>query len=162
MYVCVMRHGKAEPFKENKNDRDRMLTEVGEQQCELMASLAKRWWPAGKSSLWVSPYMRARQSASYLKKYIDFDSFHTHQAIADGNLEVVYEEILSREKVNVVCLIGHSPSIDKWAETWTGYAIDYKPGSLALFDYDPFSGKAGSGKLLMYINTKAAQLLNRM
>jgi phosphohistidine phosphatase len=157
-----MRHGKAEPFNKDKNDKDRMLTEVGEQQCERMASLAKRWWPAGTSSLWVSPYIRACQSAAYLKKYIDFDSFHTHQAIADGNLDKVYADILSQETADVVCLVGHSPFIDKWAEAWTGYFVDYKPGSIALYEYDPFSGKAGSGKLLMYLNPKAAQLLDRM
>jgi phosphohistidine phosphatase len=162
MYLCIMRHGKAEPFKTDKIDADRMLTEAGEQQCEQMASLAKKWWPAGKSSLWVSPYIRACQTAAYLKKYISFDSFHTHQAIADGNLDVVYTDILSREKSEIVCLVGHSPFIDKWAEAWTGYFVDYKPGSMALYEYDPFSGKAGTGKLLMYVHPKAGQLLHRI
>ena len=68
-----------------------------------MAKWAASWWPSGKTALWVSPYVRTCQTASYLEKYLPIEQFHTHKAIASGDLVAVYDEILSRETADVVC-----------------------------------------------------------
>ena len=86
MYVCLMRHGKAQPFELHQPDKLRELTEKGCNQASSMAKWAASWWPSGKTALWVSPYLVAG-----------------------------YDEILSRETADVVCLIGHSPFLDRWA-----------------------------------------------
>ena len=71
----------------------------------------------------------------------------------------VYDEILSRETADVVCLIGHSPFLDRWAQAWTGTAVDFKPGSMALFDFDVHGGRIGSASLLFYAHPKALKFL---
>ena len=156
MYICLMRHGKAEPFQEGRADQDRELTAKGKKQSVMMADLALRWWPEGKTSLWASPYVRACQTAAFLEQTLDIETFHTHPAIAEGNLQGLYEEILCKEKADIVCIVGHSPYLDQWAVKWTGTAVDFKTGSMALFEYDPYSGNEGSASLVLYLHPKAA------
>lgn len=159
MYVCLMRHGKAQPFELHQPDKLRELTEKGCNQASSMAKWAASWWPSGKTALWVSPYVRTCQTASYLEKYLPIEQFHTHKAIASGDLVAVYDEILSRETADVVCLIGHSPFLDRWGQAWTGTAVDFKPGSMALFDFDVHGGRIGSASLLFYAHPKALKFL---
>ena len=89
MYVCLMRHGKAQPFELHQPDKLRELTEKGCNQASSMAKWAASWWPSGKTALWVSPYVRTCQTASYLEKYLPIEQFHTHKAIASGDLVAV-------------------------------------------------------------------------
>jgi len=42
MYVCLMRHGKAEAAADGMADADRRLNEKGIQQVMTMANLAKK------------------------------------------------------------------------------------------------------------------------
>ena len=109
MYLCLMRHGKAQPFSLKKPDKLRELTEKGCWQADSMANWAASWWPEGKTALWVSPYVRTCQTASYLEQQLPIGQFHTHEALASGDLVAVYDQILSQEKSDVVCIVGHSP-----------------------------------------------------
>ena len=93
MYVCLMRHGKAQPFYLHQPDKLRELTEKGCNQASSMAKWASSWWPSGKTALWVSPYVRTCQTAAYLEKHLPIEQFHTHKAIASGDLVAVYDEI---------------------------------------------------------------------
>jgi phosphohistidine phosphatase len=34
--------------------------------------------------------------------------------------------------------------------------VDFKTGSMALFEYDPYSGNEGSASLVLYLHPKAA------
>lgn len=97
MYLCLMRHGKAQPFSLKKPDKLRELTEKGCCQAASMASWAASWWPEGKTALWVSPYVRTCQTASYLEQQLPIGQFHTHEALASGDLVAVYDQILSQE-----------------------------------------------------------------
>ena len=98
MYLCLMRHGKAQPFSLKKPDKLRELTEKGCWQADSMANWAASWWPEGKTALWVSPYVRTCQTASYLEQQLPIGQFHTHEALASGDLVAVYDQILSQEK----------------------------------------------------------------
>lgn len=120
-----------------------------------MAQWAATWWPKGKTSLWASPYVRTCQTASYLEKYLPVQDFHTHEALGAGELVHIYDEILSQEKADIVCLVGHSPFLDRWAQAWIGTTIDFKPASLAFFDFDLHGGRIGSASLLLYAHPKA-------
>lgn len=91
MYVCLMRHGKAQPFYLHQPDKLRELTEKGCNQASSMAKWASSWWPSGKTALWVSPYVRTCQTAAYLEKHLPIEQFHTHKAIASGDLVAVYD-----------------------------------------------------------------------
>lgn len=158
MYLCLMRHGKAEPFQLNQEDKLRELTEEGCKQVASMARWAASWWPEGTVSLWASPYIRTCQTASYLEKYLPIQKFHTHEAIASGSLVSVYDEILSRDPADVLCIVGHSPFLERWTQAW-GASIDFQTGSLALFDFDLHGGRIGSASLLLYAQPKALALL---
>mgnify|MGYP002231113064 CR=1 FL=1 len=81
-----------------------------------MANWAASWWPEGKTALWVSPYVRTCQTASYLEQQLPIGQFHTHEALASGDLVAVYDQILSQEKSDVVCIVGHSPFLDRWVQ----------------------------------------------
>ena len=121
MYLCLMRHGKAQPFSLKKPDKQRELTEKGCCQAASMSSWAASWWPEGKTAL--------------------------------------YDQILSREKSDVVCIVGHSPFLDRWVQAWTGTAVDFKTGSMALLDFDVHGGRIGSASLLFYVHPKALKFL---
>ncbi|WP_296826288.1 histidine phosphatase family protein [uncultured Megasphaera sp.] len=155
MYLCVMRHGKAQPFSLKKPDKLRELTDKGCWQAASMAQWASSWWPEGKTALWVSPYVRTCQTASYLEQELPIAQFHTHEALASGDLVAVYDQILSQEKSDVVCIVGHSPFLDRWVQAWTGTAVDFKTGSMALLDFDVHGGRIGSASLLFYVHPKA-------
>ena len=57
--------------------------------------------------------------------------------------------------------VGHSPYIELWTKAWTGLDIQFKTGSMALFDYDPFDSNGGTASLLMYMSPKAAKLIKK-
>lgn len=158
MYVCLVRHGKAEPYHIGKEDKDRELIEKGKKQVQLMTASAAYWWPEGPVSLYTSPYVRAYQTAWILKEQFMPVSFQTHPAIAAGDLDRVYADILCKDTSGSICIVGHAPSLNTWAKAWTGTEIDFKTGSMALFDYDPYGGNVGSAKLLLYIQPKGAAL----
>ena len=42
---------------------------------------------------------------------------------------------------------------------WTGTAVDFKTGSMALFDFDVHGGRIGSASLLFYVHPKALKFL---
>lgn len=159
MYVCLMRHGKAEPYCEGSSDRRRELVEKGKKQAALMVDAAQRWWPEGRTVLWASPAVRTCQTAAFFHDHIPYEAFHTHAALASGDLDAVYRDILCRTDADVTCIVGHSPYLDQWAETWTGTKVDFKTGSMALFDYDPYGGPWGSAALLLYLHPKGARLM---
>lgn len=161
MYICLMRHGKSEPYQKGIPDERRELIAVGKEQVKQMIETATRWWPDGKTCLWSSPYIRACQTASYFANHIAYDSFHRHQAIAEGDLIAVYHDIICPSDADVVCLIGHSPYLEQWAYQWSGIRLDFTTGSMALFDYDKYSGALGTGSLMLYIQPKVVSLLHQ-
>lgn len=155
-----MRHGKAETFGTGVIDKNRELVETGKKQVQSMIQLATYWWPAGNTALWSSPYVRACQTAGYFNHVIPYTSFHTHEAIANGNLEQVYTDIIYHSKADVLCIVGHSPYLDQWIRQWTGSSLDLKTGSMALLAYDKYSGTVGSASLLFYVQPEGTKLFN--
>lgn len=160
MYICLMRHGKAEPYSLNKEDKDRELIEKGRVQAATMARAALHWWPDGIVSLWASPYVRACQTAQIVEEQLSPVAFHTHPAIAAGDLQTVYKDILTQDTSDIICIVGHAPYLNEWAKAWTGTEIDFKTGSMALFEYDQHDGKVGAGTLLCYVQPKGAALFH--
>ena len=161
MYVCLMRHGKAEPYHDGMDDKKRELIEKGKKQAAAMLDAARLWWPEGTNVLWASPYIRTCQTAAFFDTRIPYTAFHTHPAIAAGDLDAVYKDILCGSDGDVVCIVGHSPYLEQWTKAWTGLDIQFKTGSMALFDYDPFDSNRGTASLLMYMSPKAAKLIKK-
>lgn len=158
MYICLMRHGQAEPLQPERADKNRELTGRGKEQVQTMLQMAKQWWPAGKTVLWSSPYVRACQTAGYFTHVIPYESFHTHPAIADGNLARVYTDIICKTEADVLCMVGHAPYLDQWVRQWTGMTIEFETASMAVLDYDVYGGTVGSASLLSYVQPQGAAL----
>ena len=154
-----MRHGKAEPLAMGGQDRDRVLAEQGRKQVEAMAALAKRWWPAGTTHIWSSPYERAWQSALIMSRQLHCDGVKCHDALSEGDLPRFYEYVLLPETADAVLVVGHEPFLGQWMKDLTGTALDFKAGSMALLEYDPSTGTAGQASLLFYVQPKATILL---
>ena len=72
-----------------------------------------------------------------------------------GNEIQTINPVLLISKNDVVLVVGHEPFLGHWAKEITGTPIDFKTGSIAIFEYDP----AGHGKLLLYVQPKAATLI---
>lgn len=159
MFLCLMRHGKAEILKHGSNDSQRHLTENGRQRVTVMASLAKRWWPAGNTIIWSSPLVRARETAIIMGRAIQAVYMDMHSSIAAGDLRSFYQDVLIKEKNDVVLVVGHEPFLGHWSKEITGTPIDFKTGSIAIFEYDPTAGSLGHGNLFLYVQPKAATLI---
>jgi phosphohistidine phosphatase len=161
MYVCLMRHGKAEAAADGMADADRRLNEKGIQQVMAMANLAKKLWPLGTTAVWASPLLRARETAVTMSRAIRAEKLSSHEAIASGDIQAVYTDILAQEKSDVVLLVGHEPYLSRWLKQWTGLSLDFKAGSMVLLDYDSTAGTVGQGSMILFVRPDGADLILR-
>jgi len=156
-----MRHGKAEAAADGMADADRRLNEKGIQQVMTMANLAKKLWPLGTTAVWSSPLLRARETAVTMSRAIRAEKLSSHEAIASGDIQTVYTDILAQETSDVVLLVGHEPYLSRWLKQWTGLSLDFKAGSLVLLDYDSSAGTVGQGSMILFVRPDGADLILR-
>ena len=113
MLVYIMRHGEAESLAGNDNDRE--LTPLGAYECALMGQWASTMRPC-VDCIWVSPYIRAKQSLAALRANwtsasatLDIQEFLTPNgnvtAAADALWDLAYLGIES------VLVVSHMPLI---------------------------------------------------
>lgn len=159
MYVALMRHGKAEPYKEGMDDSGRVLLPRGKDDAQTMASLLHSWWPGKPARIWTSPFVRACQTADILSQQLQPAVVRTDPFLGSGDLSGLYQELCTLPQDDTVLLIGHQPYLDRWAAAWTGNPVGFKTASVAFFSYDPYDGPYGKGKLLLYMHPAGARLL---
>ncbi len=158
MYICLMRHGKAEPYRDGQDDSGRVLTSRGIQDVRDMAALARKWWPGGTTRIWTSPLIRACQTADIMSQSLQPAAIRTDCYIGDGDLSGLYEELKALPEMDILLIVGHQPYLDRWTEAWTGSPAGFKTASMALVSYDPYDGNFGKGKLLLYLHPAGARL----
>ena len=158
MYICLMRHGKAEPYRDGQDDSGRVLTSRGIQDVRDMAALARKWWPGGTTRIWTSPLIRAGQTADIMSQSLQPAAIRTDCYIGDGDLSGLYEELKALPEMDTLLIVGHQPYLDRWTEAWTGSPAGFKTASMALVSYDPYDGNFGKGKLLLYLHPAGARL----
>lgn len=158
MYICLMRHGKAEPYRDGQDDSGRVLTSRGIQDVRDMAALARKWWPGGTTRIWTSPLIRACQTADIMSQSLQPAAIRTDCYIGDGDLSGLYEELKALPEMDTLLIVGHQPYLDRWIEAWTGSPAGFKTASMALVSYDPYDGNFGKGKLLLYLHPAGARL----
>lgn len=158
MYICLMRHGKAEPYRDGQDDSGRVLTSRGIQDVRDMAALARKWWPGGTTRIWMSPLIRACQTADIMSQSLQPAAIRTDCYIGDGDLSGLYEELKALPEMDTLLIVGHQPYLDRWTEAWTGSPAGFKTASMALVSYDPYDGNFGKGKLLLYLHPAGARL----
>lgn len=158
MYICLMRHGKAEPYRDGQDDSGRVLTSRGIQDVRDMAALARKWWSGGTTRIWTSPLIRACQTADIMSQSLQPAAIRTDCYIGDGDLSGLYEELKALPEMDTLLIVGHQPYLDRWTEAWTGSPAGFKTASMALVSYDPYDGNFGKGKLLLYLHPAGARL----
>lgn len=158
MYICLMRHGKAELYRDGQDDSGRVLTSRGIQDVRDMAALARKWWPGGTTRIWTSPLIRACQTADIMSQSLQPAAIRTDCYIGDGDLSGLYEELKALPEMDTLLIVGHQPYLDRWTEAWTGSSAGFKTASMALVSYDPYDGNFGKGKLLLYLHPAGARL----
>lgn len=69
MKLWILRHGEAQPHA--PRDADRELTPLG---CEQVLRSAEQLRSKPLNSIWVSPYVRAQQTAALVREALGFTS----------------------------------------------------------------------------------------
>lgn len=161
MYVCLMRHGKAEPYSIGIEDGLRHLTEKGRADILAMAALASQWWPMGTMRLWTSPTVRTCETAEIMGRKLHPTTIQTWDAIEKGIFAPLHEEILGDALAQSILIVGHSPFLEEWTKKITGASLEYKTGTLVCMDYDPYDGVYGKGKIVLLFHPQGAQMLLR-
>lgn len=161
MYLGLMRHGEAQPFVLGQADDTRALTEKGRRQVASVAALARRLWPLGQTDIWTSPVIRAKETAAVMSRSIRAASLSIHDAVGEGDFQALYQEGLMQAKADAVLIIGHEPYLSRWFHSLTGMSQDFKPGTLAILDYDPSVEPVGQASLLVYVQPQGADLILR-
>lgn len=107
MLISLLRHGAAEQKKDGP-DEDRQLTRAGILETRAVIGKLKMYAPAF-DLIWVSPYQRARQTASALRIAIPDVSFEINKQITPN--DDVYELMDAIEKCGVhqLLIVSHNP-----------------------------------------------------
>ncbi|WP_448563919.1 phosphohistidine phosphatase SixA [Thalassotalea ganghwensis] len=140
MQIFIMRHGQASPSGET--DSQRPLTPYGIEETEKMA----RWLSRLDSKIdtvWVSPYLRAQQTAQYVKRQLtDVETTDTLPIITpSGNAKQVHDFIdgaLANHSMNTLLIVSHMPLVSYLVAELTaeGNAAIFQTASIAQIDYD--------------------------
>ena len=137
MEIFLLRHGNAEPIA--ARDRDRNLTALGREEITRVMNASTE---IGQSvqKLWVSPYVRAQQSASVALSYlphIQAEDLITLQALTpDSNPQEVVDLLYEFNQTSVM-IVSHQPLIGILLDKLCGFEPgQYRmgTGSLAAID----------------------------
>lgn len=124
--LYIMRHGQAEARA--SSDAERALTTRGEKDVERMAdALASEWTELDQ--LWVSPYRRARQTASIVTDVLDrgAEPTVTELLTPDADLEALCAQLQACEEDHLL-LVSHMPLVGDLIHHLTGA----EPGHYAM------------------------------
>ena len=166
--LLLVRHGKAERGRAGLPDEERSLVpgaaEALAASYPATFSLLKEL-PAGQAiaaaetpiQLWVSPALRARQTADCVATALEACDLpvgpaQEHASLLYQNREAFYQELSATPADATIIAVGHIPFMEDVLERLTGCAIAFKPGSVAAVSLsgDPDS-RASEGRLLWFV-----------
>ena len=119
MELYLIRHGIAADRAEYSDDRERPLTDKGEQRTQ---QVAQRFYEIGLrfELILTSPLLRARQTAEILQKVGLSQQLEVFSPLApNGELQAWVNWYLDKrynEKESTIALVGHQPNLGDWAE----------------------------------------------
>ncbi|WP_386686047.1 phosphohistidine phosphatase SixA [Lonepinella sp. MS14437] len=145
MKIFIMRHGEAEMFA--KSDKDRPLTEFGEQSSSNQGAWLKET-AAQFDKVLVSPYIRTKQTFEYINNIFD-DKLTERTEIWDaitpyGKAEVIvdYLSVLFDEDIQQILIVSHLPLVGEIvAELCGKNNVSFLPATIAEIDWDGEIGK---------------------
>ncbi|MCH3942493.1 MAG: histidine phosphatase family protein [Atopobiaceae bacterium] len=157
--VVLVRHGKAEPKRAGQPDEERKLTGRGNDALAAAFPDSFRMLkvPIDGIQLWVSPTVRAIQTAYQVRRVVDIDDEQQRRCLADQDIDAFFDE-LSKSEFSTIIAVGHIPFMNKVSGILCGCELPFAPGAVACIELqdsiDPTSLKAAAeapGRLLWFI-----------
>ena len=149
MYIFIMRHGDAVTVA--NNDSDRILSKIGIQQSIQSAKWLKKFISNRAIKIdvsLVSPYVRAKQTFTHMKRFIDLDnsltanSFDTEVITPTGDVFIAHSELdtllMEQPNTQAVLLVSHLPFVSFLLDELcsTQQSLVFSTGAIACVDYD--------------------------
>ena len=146
--VVLIRHGEAKNKRLGETDFDRELTKRGAAALEeaFPHSLALvRVTQA--SELWVSPAVRARQTAEIANKTLGIATVREVEALYEQD-QMEFLDELAQADADVVVAVGHIPFMEDTTALLCGSFLGFSTGAAAAIEL----GESGTrGKLLWFV-----------
>ncbi|MFT5541358.1 MAG: phosphohistidine phosphatase [Glaciecola sp.] len=146
MIIFVMRHGEAEPYKQD--DKSRHLTRFGITQSEhaakwIVSQLKQHLSTSSIDLTYVSPYVRTIETLESIERFVAFDkmvssSMVTPEGRPNEVQDLIDGELLSNDKIQSLLIVTHMPLVsllsDVLCSGFNGRIFD--TAEVLLLDYD--------------------------
>lgn len=154
-YIILFRHAKAHSIKDYKHDSDRELTEKGKESLINSSKTLTKLFHSFESIEFVSsPFVRAKQTAEMLAKFVDKEVEKTFSSIANGDYERFVKDIRKTQSEALV-VVGHQPYLSEFAYQIANASIPFEQASCACIE---LSSKGN--KLIWMLNNESLQSLS--
>lgn len=144
--LVLIRHGKAQPFKEGADDAARTLTPAGKRalRATLPESLISLGlmpeFLMGEVEVWSSTAVRALETAEAVAAMVGVDEIVTHESLFEQDFEAFMQEV-DESPADIVVAVGHEPFTGIAAERLCGVKLPFKTASAAAFDLTEYDGE---------------------
>ena len=166
MQLYLLRHADAVPFGEQGivSDFDRPLTEKGRKQSAAVGVAMDRLG-IELDLILTSPLVRAVETARLAAEKMGMENrIKECEAVANGELEKLCEEINALHPANSICLVGHEPTFGDWIGqlVWgtSSVSVPMKKAGLALIEVDHLP-TSRQGDLRWILTGKQVVLLSK-
>lgn len=135
--IVLVRHGKAQGARPGLSDSERPLVPGAAEALAEALPRAFALLDAGDEAarVWVSPALRARQTADEVAAALDANgvSYATEEReyLFYQDQEAFLDDIEDTPEDSVIVAVGHIPFMEDVLERLTGECISFTPGSVA-------------------------------
>ena len=135
--IVLVRHGKAQGARPGLSDSERSLVPGAVEALAEALPRAFALLDAGDEAarVWVSPALRARQTAEEVVAALDANgiacSEEEREYLFYQDQEAFFDDIEDTPDGSVIVAVGHIPLMEDVLERLTGERISFTPGSVA-------------------------------
>ncbi|NVK10953.1 MAG: phosphohistidine phosphatase SixA [Gammaproteobacteria bacterium] len=137
MKLAILRHGTAEPWRNDETDEDRALTVTGVD--EVTRQGLAHFLSLNPESIWVSPYRRTQQTVASFTPTDTY--FETTRILVPESPPMVVLDALINVHTNLL-LVSHQPLVSQLIAKLSArapYDCPMNPASLAILEGDVFA-----------------------
>ncbi|MBF7073260.1 phosphohistidine phosphatase SixA [Glaciecola sp. MH2013] len=146
MIIFVMRHGEAEPYKQD--DMSRHLTSFGRTQAEHAAKwmqngILKNTTLSGVDLALISPYVRTQETAASVSKFLEITSsvsspMLTPNQEAGSTHDWIDGHLIEQDNISSLLIISHMPLVSLLSDSLChGFnARIFDTADVLMIDYD--------------------------
>lgn len=135
--IVLVRHGKAQGARPGLSDSERSLVPGATEALAEALPRAFALLEVGDEAarVWVSPALRARQTAEEVAAALDANGIAYNEEEREylfyQDQEVFFDDIEGTPDGSVIVAVGHIPFMEDVLEHLTGECISFTPGSVA-------------------------------